>query len=291
MVNSSAAAARGRRIRRRIGIREQLLILGLLLFAAVQVYPFVWLLFFSLKSNSEIFGGNIAGLPTRWLWSNYADAFLGGKVGLYLANSILVTSCAIVLTLLVSCMAAYAVSRLRWRLSRAAMVFFLLGMMIPIHATLLPLFIIFKNLRLLNTYWCLILPYVGFALPLGIFILAGFMATIPLEMEESSFMDGAGVFRAFFSIILPIVRPAMATVAILTFLSAWNELMFAITFISKVQYRTLTVGLQSMVGQYATKWGPIGAGLVIGTIPTIIIYALMSRQIQDSLMTAGAVKG
>jgi raffinose/stachyose/melibiose transport system permease protein len=272
-------------------LRSSLLLLGLGAFAALQVYPFLWLVFFSLKSNSEIFGGNIAGLPRQWLWSNYADAFFGGKVGLYLFNSALVTSVTIALTLLVSCMAAYAISRLRWRLSRAAMVFFLLGMMIPIHATLLPLFIIFMKLKLLNSYWCLILPYVGFGLPLGMFIMAGFMQAIPLEMEESSFMDGAGVFRSFFSIILPIVKPAMATVAILTFLSAWNELMFAITFISKAQFRTLTVGLQAMVGQYATKWGPIGAGLVIGTVPTIAIYSFMSKEIQNSLMTAGAVKG
>lgn len=277
--------------RRRVRPGEGLVLLGLAVFAFVQVYPFLWLVLFSFKSNTEIFGGNIAGLPRQWLWSNYSDAFFGGKVGLYLFNSALVTAVTIFLTLLASCMAAYAISRLRWKLSRPAMVFFLLGMMIPIHATLLPLFIIFKNLRLLNSYWCLILPYVAFGLPLGIFILAGFMKAIPFEMEESSFMDGAGVFQSFFSIILPIVKPALATVAILTFLNAWNELMFAITFISKTQYRTLTVGLQSMVGQYATKWGPIGAGLVIGTVPTIGIYSLMSREIQNSLMTAGAVKG
>jgi raffinose/stachyose/melibiose transport system permease protein len=279
------------RNRRRPTVQGTLIIVGLSLFAFIQVYPFLWLVLFSFKSNDEIFGGNIAGIPHTWLWGNYSDAFLGGKVGLYLFNSVLVTSFTIVLTLLVACMAAYGISRLRWKLSQPVLVFFLLGMMIPIHATLLPLFIIFKNLRLLNTYWCLILPYTGFALPIAIFILSGFMKAIPLEMEESSFMDGASVFRSFFSIILPIVRPAMATVAILTFLSAWNELMFAITFISKAQYSTLTVGLQSMVGQYSTAWGPIGAGLVIGTVPTIIIYAIMSKQIQDSFMTAGAVKG
>ena len=177
------------------------------------------------------------------------------------------------------------------KLSKTAMIIFLMGMMIPIHATLLPLFISFKDLKLLNTYWCLILPYVGFGIPIAMYIMVGFMQAIPKEMEESAFMDGAGVFSSFFRIILPIVKPAMATVAIFTFLSAWNELMFAITFISKSQFRTLTVGMQSMVGQYATKWGPIGAGLVIGTIPVIIIYSIMSKEIQHSLVAAGAVKG
>lgn len=271
--------------------RGHLLSLGLILFAVIQVYPFIWLIFFSFKSNSEIFGGNVAGLPETWLWSNYKDALFGGKVGLYLFNSAFVTSITICITLLVSCMAAYAIARLRWKLSKLVMIIFLLGMMIPIHVTLLPLFIMFKNLKILNSYWCLIFPYVGFGLPIAMFILVGFIKAIPFEMEESAFIDGASVFRTFVSIIIPIVKPAIGTVSIFTFLSAWNELMFAITFISKQQFRTLTVGLQSMVGQYATKWGPIGAGLVIGTIPTIIIYSILSKQIQNSLVTAGAVKG
>ncbi|MBN2657644.1 MAG: carbohydrate ABC transporter permease [Spirochaetales bacterium] len=275
--------------KRKLG--QRVLIIGLSLYAVIQVYPFFWLILFSFKSNSEIFGGNIAGFPEKMLWSNYQDAFFGGKVGLYLFNSTLVTALTIALTLFVSALAAYAIARLRWKFSKTAMVIFLTGMMIPIHATLLPLFISFRDMKILNTYWSLILPYTAFGIPIAMYILVGFMQAIPGEMEESAFMDGAGVFSSFFRIILPIVKPAMATVAIFTFLSAWNELMFAITFISKSQFRTLTVGLQSMVGQYATKWGPIGAGLVIGTIPTIIIYAIMSKEIQNSLVTAGAVKG
>lgn len=260
-------------------------------YAVIQVYPFIWLVFSSLKTNSELFGENIMGLPNNFLWVNYKDAFFGGQVGLYLFNSTLVTVLTIVITLLISCMAAYAISRLRWKLSKAAMTFFLLGLMIPIHATLLPLFITFRDAKILNTYWCLVLPYVGFGIPIAMYILVGFMQKIPKEMEESAFIDGAGVFTSFYRIIMPIVKPAMATVAIFTFLSAWNELMFAITFISKAQFRTLTVGLQSMVGQYGSKWGPINAGLVIGTIPTVIIYSFMSKEIQNSLATAGAVKG
>ena len=260
-------------------------------FAFIQLYPFIWLVFFSLKSNSEIFGGNIAELPEAWLWQNYNDAFLGGNLGLYLFNSIFVTGITIIIILIVASMANHAISRMRCKLNNVAMVFFLLGMMIPIHAALLPLFIIFRNVKMLNTYWSLIFPYVGFGLPIAIFILVGFMKRIPKEMKESAFMDGAGVFKTFFSIILPIVKPAMATVAIFTFLSSWNELMFAMTFVSKTEFKTLTVGLQSMVGQYATEWGPIGAELVIGTIPTIIIYSILSKQIQNSFATAGAIKG
>ncbi len=288
MIVSSYASAG---LRRPFQWKKNLMLLLLVAFAVIQVYPFLWLVLFSFKSNSEIFGGNIAGLPESWLWMNYQDAFFGGKVGLYLFNSVVVTAITILITLFTACMAAYGIARMRWKLSRPVMVLFLLGMMIPLHATLLPLFLIFSKINLLNTYWCLVLPYVGFGLPIAIFILVGFMKNIPLAMEESAFIDGASVYRSFFLIIMPIVKPAMATVAIFTFLGSWNELMFAITFISKQQMRTLTVGLQSMVGQYATQWGPIGAGLVIGTIPTIIIYSIISKQVQNSLTTAGAVKG
>lgn len=272
-------------------IKKSIILIILISYAIIQIYPFIWLIFSSFKTNSELYGGNIMGFPNNLIWDNYKDAFFGGKVGLYLFNSALVTTLTIAITLIISCMAAYAIARLKWRFSKAAMTFFLLGMMIPIHATLLPLFISFRNVHILNTYWCLILPYVGFGIPIAMYILVGFMQKIPKEMEESAFIDGAGVFTSFYQIIMPMVKPAMATVAIFTFLSSWNELMFAITFISKSQFRTLTVGLQSMVGQYATKWGPINAGLVIGTIPTVIIYSFMSKEIQNSLSAAGAVKG
>lgn len=262
----------------------------LIVFAFIQIYPFIWLVFFSFKSNSEIFGGNIAGFPQKLLWENYKTAVVNGKVGLYLFNSVLVTAITIAVTSLFAGMAAYAIERMRWRLSRASLILLLLGLMIPIHATLLPLFIFFSRIKLLNSYWCLILPYVGFAMPMAMYILVGFLRGIPRELEESSLLDGCTIYGTFFRIIVPMLKPAIATVAIFTFLSSWNELMFALTFISKTEFRTLTVGVQQMVGQYTTKWGPVGAGLVVATLPTIIIYIIMSNEVQKSLI-AGAVKG
>ncbi|MBZ4645677.1 MAG: raffinose/stachyose/melibiose transport system permease protein [Petroclostridium sp.] len=271
-------------------VGKYLLYFFLGVFAFIQLYPFIWLVFFSLKSNSEIFGENIIGLPKEFLWQNYQTALVSGKVGLYFFNSLLVTSITIIISGLLSAMASYAIIRLKWKLSRLTLIIFLLGLMIPLHAALLPLFIIMKQLKLLNTYWSLIIPYVAFAMPMAIYILAGFLQGIPVDMEESALLDGCSIYGTFFRIIVPILRPAIATVSIFTFLTAWNELMFAITFISKQQYRTLTVGINQMVGQYLTHWGPIGAGLVIATLPTILIYTLMSKQVQKSLIS-GAVKG
>ncbi|MDR1470357.1 MAG: carbohydrate ABC transporter permease [Spirochaetaceae bacterium] len=277
-------------IKKPVSIGKLALSVFLLFWAVIQIYPLIWLALFSLKDNAEIFGGNIAGFPKTPKWENYPDALKQGGVLIYFFNSLLVTGVTIVMTVLLSSTTAYAISRMKWKLSGKVMTFLLLGMMIPVHAALLPLFIVLSRLKLLNTYLALVLPYVAFALPLGVFILSGFLTGIPREMEESAAIDGAHIYRTFFSIIAPLIRPAIATVAIFTYLASWNELMFAVTFISRKEFSTLTVGIMSMVGSYVTRWGPIGAGLMIATIPTIIIYILLSKQVQKS-MIAGAVKG
>ncbi|PHV69924.1 sugar ABC transporter permease [Sporanaerobium hydrogeniformans] len=262
----------------------------LILFAIVQLYPLIWLIFFSLKGNSEIFGGNIAGLPEKWKFENYVSAFKQAKVLDYFGNSVFVTAITILLVIILSATSAYAIERMEWKGRQVAMKVILLGMMVPIHAALLPLFMVLKNMRLLNTYWALIIPYVAFGLPMGIYIVSSFLASLPRELEEAAAIDGCGIYRIFGEIMLPLVKPALATVAIFTYLSAWNELMFAVTFVSKREFKTITVGIMSMIGTYTTKWGEIGAGLVIATIPTILIYILLSEQVQKSLV-AGAVKG
>uniref|UniRef100_UPI00406C7CC3 carbohydrate ABC transporter permease n=1 Tax=Paenibacillus sp. FSL R7-0345 TaxID=2954535 RepID=UPI00406C7CC3 len=262
----------------------------LILVAVTQIYPLIWLAFFSLKDNSEIFSGDVAGLPKHFLWSNYTKALSDGHILTYFFNSVLVTAVSILLVLILSAMTGYAITRMNWKLSNITMTIILLGMMVPIHAALLPLFMVLKNVGLLNTYWALIIPYVAFGIPMAVFILGSFFKGVPRELEEAAVIDGCGIYRTFFSIILPLVRPAVSTVAIFTFLSCWNELMFAVTFINKESYQTLTVGMMSMVGTYITQWGIIGAGLMITTIPTILIYLLLNKQVQQS-MIAGAIKG
>lgn len=271
-------------------IRKVLLQVFLIIVAIIQIYPLIWLAFFSLKDNSEIFSGNVAGLPHKFLWQNYKVALNQGHVARYFLNSVFVTSVTILIVLVLSSMAAYAITRMKWKLSKFTMILILLGMMVPIHAALLPLFMVLKNLKMLNTYASLIIPYAAFALPMAVFILASFYKGIPRELEEAAVIDGCGIYRTYFYIILPQIRSALATVAIFTYLSSWNELMFAVTFINNQAFETLTVGMMSMVGTYITQWGVIGAGLMVSTIPTLVIYLLFSRQIQESLI-AGAIKG
>ncbi|WP_026485943.1 carbohydrate ABC transporter permease [Caldanaerobius polysaccharolyticus] len=262
----------------------------LVIWAIVQIYPLFWLFLFSVKNNTEIFGGNILGFPRIWQWSNYAVALSSGNVGRYFINSTIVTVLTIIISSILVATSAYAIVRMKWKYSKLVLTIFLTGMMVPLHATLLPLFIILKNLNLLNTYASLVIPYVAFAIPMGIFILTGFLYTVPRELEESAFLDGCSIYKSFYYVILPLIRPALATIAIFTYLSTWNELMFANTFINDDAIKTLTVGIMSLSGQYQTEWGPIGAGLVIATIPTILIYVLLSEQVQKSLVV-GAIKG
>ena len=278
------------RPRRRPKVSSVVTQVGLMLWTFLCVFPLYWLLSFSLKDNTEIFGGNIAGLPHNWLFTNYASALVGAKVGIYLLNSVIVTAATIAVTCLLSLMASYALTRMKWRGQKAMLQFFLLGLMIPIHAALLPLFLVLSKMHLISTHMALILPYTGFALPMGIMIITGFIDGIPHELEEAGCIDGASIYQIFFRIIMPILMPAAATVMIFTFLQSWNELLFAQIFISKENVKTLTAGIQSMYGQYQTDWGPIGAALVVATLPTLIIYLCMSGQVQKSL-AAGAVKG
>lgn len=260
----------------------------LAVWAVIQLFPLYWLFTFSLKSNAEIFGGNIVGLPQVWHWENYVKVFTQAHIYKYMLNSLFVAGMTIVLTLLLSSMASYALVRLKWKLSGGVYILFLIGMMLSIQAVLLPLYINLKPIR--DTLWSLIIPYAAFNLPMAILLITGSLKTIPKEMEEAAFIDGASIYRIFFQIILPLLKPILSTVAILNFLDSWNELMFAQTFINSEKWMTITVGVNNMIGKYSTKWGLIGAGLTIATIPTLLLYAFLSKNIQESL-AMGAVKG
>lgn len=258
--------------------------------ALINLFPVYWMFTFSLKSNAEIFGVNVAGLPKEWLWSNYQKAMNVGHIGRYFVNSIIVSLTTIIIVMLISLMATFALTRFIWKGRKRMNSFFMLGLTIPIHAALVPIYVTLSRLDLLNKYISLIIPYAAFSLAMGILICTGFMQELPMDLDEAACIDGCNTWGIFFRIIVPLMKPAVATVSIYTFLQCWNELMFANNFISDSAHKTLPVGVQALSGQYTTDWGPIGAALVLATFPTLIFYAFFSKKIQASFI-AGAIKG
>lgn len=263
--------------------------LALGLFTLVCLYPILWLLLNSFKTNDELFE-NPWGLPALLDIGNYAYAFDVGNIGRYFMNSAIVAAVAVFLGVLFSCMISYAITRMRWRLSGLALNVFLLGMMIPIYATIIPLFSMFNRMNILNSLWAVILPHVAFAFPMAIFILTGFFSTIPRDIEEAAVVDGCGLLRIFFQIIVPISVSSIVTVAVIVFINIWNDLLLPQIFLTDAMKMTLPVGLNAFKGQYATNYTGQIAAVVITVIPSIIVYVLLHKNIMEG-MVAGAVKG
>ena len=262
----------------------------LVIWALINLFPIYFVFTFALKSNDEIFGSNVIGLPKEWLWSNFTTAMGTGNMGLYFFNSLLVTTIAIAISIMSAMMACYAITRIKWKGAKLTNAFFMLGLTIPIQASIVPVYVVLSNLHWLNKYSTLIIPYAAFSLSMAILICTGFMSEIPYALDEAARIDGCGLFGTFFRIILPLMKPAVSTVGVYSYLQCWNEFMFANVFISDSVHRTLPVGIKALSGQHTTEWGPIGAALVIATFPTLIAYLFLSKKIQASFI-AGAVKG
>lgn len=271
-------------------VKETIVYLVLGIWALINLFPVYWMFTFSLKSNKEIFGENVIGLPKEWLWSNYEKAMKVGNIFRYFLNSTLIAVVTIAIVMMVALMATFALTRFIWKGRKMMNSFLMLGLTIPIHASIVPIYVTLSRLHLLNSYISLIVPYAAFSLAMAVLICTGFMEGIPMELDEAACIDGCGTFRIFFQIIVPLMKPAVATVSIYTFLQCWNELMFANIFVSDTAHKTLPVGVQALSGQYLTEWGPVGAAMVLATFPMLIFYIFFSKKIQDSFI-AGAIKG
>ena len=257
--------------------------LGLYLLASL--YPLVWMLFYSLKDNTEIFVSNPFGFPREIRWENYVRAWTEYDVVRYFFNSIVVTSATIAATILISLCFAYGTARIPWRLSRAARTYLTAGMFIPIQIILIPLLIMVREFRLANTYISLVVPYTASQLPFASLVFFGFLRTVPFELESAAAIDGAGSWRTFFSVIAPNVTAPIAAVTIFVFMAAWNEFTMALILISNQRMKTLPLGLLRFQGAFSTDWGAMGAALVIASIPAILAYLALSERVQRAMAT------
>lgn len=269
---------------------KPLLWIVLILVAVIQIFPLIWLLDFSLASSNEMFTSGLLIIPKKIQWGNYAKAFVEGNFLHYLRNSVLINVLAVVLVVFVSIMAAFACRRMNWKLSGLVKTLLLMGMMIPIHATLLPNYKLYSMMGLTDTIWALLIPYVAFSLPQGLFLMISFMESIPVELEEAAVMDGCGIYRIVFQIITPMLKSSIVTVAIMTFLNNWNEFMMASTYLSSPTWKTLPFSVLEFTGQYSSNYAVQFAVMALTAAPAVIVYIILNKQITKGV-AMGAVKG
>lgn len=274
---------------KKLSIKMILIYLFLSILAIVYLAPLLWVLLVSFKTNSEIFQ-NPFTIPKALQWDNYKVAWVAGKLGIATLNSVIVCVITLIISMLVGAMAAFAIGRMRWKFSGITLVYFLIGMMIPVHCVLIPLFEAFSKLNMTNHLWSLILPYITFSLPMTIYILVNFFHEMPNDMFEAACIDGCSIYRCFFRIALPLAKTGLFVTGLMTFVANWNELLLAMVFISDVNRKTLPVTLTYFVGPYATNYVQMFAAIVIAVLPSIVVYCCFSNQIVEGL-TAGAVKG
>ena len=259
------------------------------LISVLYLAPIIWVMLSSLKTRKELIKAPFA-FPTDFQWENYTFAWTKGKLGVAMGNSFIVCVVTLLLTMLIGSMAAFAIGKMKWKLANASMTYILIGMMIPVHCVLIPLFVRFAKVGLSNSLIGIIIPYLTFSLPVTIFIMTGFFRSIPNELFESACIDGCSIYKMFFSIALPLSRTGLFVTGLMTFVNNWNELLLAMVFISDDMKKTLPVSLSKFVGPYQTNYAQMFAAIVIAIIPTIIVYSAFSNQIVDGL-TQGAVKG
>ena len=273
----------------KVKISTVLIYVFFILIVFIYLAPLFWIGMTSLKTRPEIYKDPF-GWPQELMWSNYQVAWEAGKLGTAMLNSLFVCGVTLILTMLFGSMAAFAIGRMKWKLSGATMIYILIGMMIPVHCVLIPLFVRFASLGLDNNLWGLILPYLTFSLPTCVYIMTGFFRSIPNELLESACIDGCSIYRIFFFICLPLSRTGLFVTGLMTFIGNWNELLLALVFISDGSKKTLPVALTKFVTPYQTNYDKMFPAIVLAIIPTILVYSVFSNQIVDGL-TTGAVKG
>jgi ABC-type glycerol-3-phosphate transport system permease component len=264
-------------------------LVGLSLFA---VAPFVWVLLASFKTRVELYATPIVYLPATLSLANYVEAWTSRLTPFsrFFANSLWVSSVTMVVTTLVSILAGYALARFRFAGRQTFLLVFLATQMFPAVLLIAPLLSQWYALGLIDTYQVLIYSNLSFTVPFTVWMLVGYFESIPRELEESAMLDGCTNFGALCRIVLPLAAPGVAATAIFAFVASWSELLFAITFTSQTEMRTLSAGLLFMVGQYEIQWGQLSAGVIISTVPVAILFTYLQRHLIQGL-SAGAVKG
>lgn len=264
--------------------------IALVIAAIVWFLPFVLLITTSIRTGSDFLSGGPISWPKELTFQNFTDAWKVGNFSTTYRNSIIIAVVKVPLGVLISAMMAFALAKLRVRFKGAVLFSVVLGLTIPIYIALVPLFITIKDIGLIDNLFGLLGPYLAFGIPFEVLVLHSFFRGLPDEVLEAARMDGAGAWRMFFQIVLPLSKPALITVLILDAVSTWNELLMALTILSSDSRKTLPLGLLNFTGQFSTNYGGLAAAILIAVVPMLIAYGFLQRYIVSGL-TAGAVKG
>jgi raffinose/stachyose/melibiose transport system permease protein len=254
-------------------IRQVLVYIVLVLFALLSLFPGVWMI--------------ITSLPKHFMLDNYVGILRESMIPKYFLNSVLVSSISTVSIAILAAMLAYPLARFTFKLRNGLFYLLVAGLALPAHISLIPILVLLKTAHLQDTYLALIGPYVGFGLPFGVLVLRSFLLTLPRDYENAARLDGLSAHGIFWRIMVPMISPSLAVVVIFSFVSNWNEFLFALTFIQKKALMTLQVGLMDLVGEFTTNWVGISAALTIATIPMLIVYLAFQRQLLTALRFGG----
>ncbi len=293
VASASAPAARPGRPRRRRNVHPFRIATAVIVTAIVivQVYPLAWLFMTSLKTEEDFVGGNPFALPTSISFDNYARAFSVGDLGMNIVNSLIVTLGASIAIVVFGMMAAYALQVLGFRGSKAVKGLFLLGIVVPVQIALVPLFIDYAEVGLLDTHLSMIIPLAGFAFPLSVYLFSSFFEYIPDSMYEAASLDGAGPYRIFLRITMPLSTNTIVTVVLVNSIFIWNDFIFGNTFVLSDDLKTIPLGLQNYIGAMGNvDWTATFAAVCVTVTPLLLVFLVLNRAMIYGL-ESGANKG
>lgn len=261
----------------------------LILVGTIWIIPIFTLVATAIKSKQDFYSGlSLFTMPDKIAWQNFTNAITKGRLLLYMKNGLIISGLKVPLGILVSALAAFAITRLDIKHKTGIFIFFLIGMMLPMQIALVPINVIYNKLNLTNTYFGLFYAYIGFGISYGILIFRGFFRGIPKDIDEAAYIDGCSKWRLFWNIILPIGKPAIATVFITDFLATWNEYLLASVIINDNAKKTIPVGLMTFVGEHTTDYSYLCAGVLISIVPVLVVYLVFQQYFVEGM--AGAIK-
>lgn len=261
----------------------------LILWGIITIYPLIYTFISSFKTETDMFS-NLFGLPREYIYSNYTDLFTEMNLLRNIMNSLFLAVMTVMLQLIFGSMASYIIAHFSMKLNNKIMLYFIIGMLIPVHAIIIPISIIAKAVNGYNSFWFIIAIYVATGLPYLIFVVTGFMRSIPRELIEAAIVDGCNANQTFWKVVLPLSKPVLATMGMLSFIGAWNELILALVLLKNNATKTVSLALTLFAGERFSNYPGMCAAVIVGVLPTMVIYFMFQENIIKG-MTAGSVKG